>query len=81
VTTTGDENSSRNGDGRTVRVGIVSILTLAAVIYAFFFVAVLNHEARLSKTEANQEYVVKSIDEIKCTLRDMNNKMELGPKQ
>lgn len=63
-------------NGKSVKIGIVSILTLAAVILGFFFVAVMNHEARLSKTEANQEYVVKSVDEIKCTLKDMNNKMD-----
>lgn len=68
--TEADEN------GKNVKIGIVSILTLAAVILGFFFVAVLNHEARISKTEANQEYVVKSVDEIKCSLKDLNNKLD-----
>jgi len=63
-------------NGKNVKIGIVSILTLAAVILGFFFVAVLNHEARISKTEANQEYVVKSVDEIKCSLKDLNNKLD-----
>lgn len=68
--TEADEN------GKNVKIGIVSILTLAAVILGFFFVAVLNHEARISKTEANQEYVVRSVDEIKCSLKDLNNKLD-----
>lgn len=63
-------------NGKSVKIGIVSILTLAAVILGFFFVAVLNHEARISKTEANQEYVVKSVDEIKCSLKELNNKLD-----
>jgi flagellar basal body-associated protein FliL len=63
-------------NGKNVKIGIVSILTLAAVILGFFFVAVLNHEARISKTEANQEYVVKSVDEIKCSLKELNNKLD-----
>lgn len=63
-------------NGKNVKIGIVSILTLAAVILGFFFVAVLNHEARISKTEANQEYVVKSVDEIKCSLKDLSNKLD-----
>lgn len=63
-------------NGKSVKIGIVSILTLAAVILGFFFVAVLNHEARISKTEANQEYVVRSVDEIKCSLKDLNNKLD-----
>lgn len=67
---------SDNENGKTVKIGIVSILSLAAVILGFFFIAVLNHEARLSKTEANQEYVVKSVDEIKCSLKDLGNKMD-----
>lgn len=59
-------------NGKTVKIGIVSILSLAAVILGFFFVAVMNHESRISKSEANQEYVVKSLDEIKCTVKDIN---------
>jgi flagellar basal body-associated protein FliL len=68
--------TDQDDNGKNVKIGIVSILTLAAVILGFFFVAVLNHEARISKTEANQEYVVKSVDEIKCSLKDLNNKLD-----
>lgn len=68
--------ADQDDNGKNVKIGIVSILTLAAVILGFFFVAVLNHEARISKTEANQEYVIKSVDEIKCSLRDLNNKLD-----
>lgn len=69
-------NEENDESGKSVKIGIVSILALAAVILGFFFVAVLNHEGRLSKSEANQEYVVKSVDDIKCALKDLNNKMD-----
>lgn len=59
-------------NGKTIKIGFVSILSLAAIILGFFFVAIMNHESRISKSEANQEYVVKSLDEIKCTVRDIN---------
>lgn len=53
------------------------VILIFIAVTGFVFSWLLGHETRLTKVESSTEYIVKSVDEIKCTLKDMNNKMDV----
>jgi hypothetical protein len=57
----------------TLRINWWSLIIVFIMICGFFFMAILNHEGRLTKAEANTTYIVKSLDELKVTAKDNND--------
>lgn len=51
----------------TVTVSWWKVITLIGIIFGFFFVAILNHESRLSRTEE----AIKSISKIEQLVSDI----------
>jgi hypothetical protein len=68
-----DEYQGEERRESTLRINWWGVIMVFITICGFFFMAILNHEGRITKTEANTTYIIKSLDELKTTAKDNND--------
>jgi len=69
------ESGFRQRGESSLKVQWWQVILLFIAALSFIFVTLISHESRITKTETSQEYIAKSIEEIKVTTNAINQKL------